>query len=74
MVIQYVDFIFAKDDLLEGVRLLEQLVNRTPIERFTDIDRAILNDCVKNLDAFGLDRLEYILLTLHIVYTGWPIK
>jgi hypothetical protein len=61
----------ARGDLSEGARLLGDLSEQLPPEKFDETCLTILHDCADKLKIFEARRLEYILLTLHTMEIGW---
>ncbi|MEM7348359.1 MAG: MFS transporter, partial [Chloroflexota bacterium] len=58
---------FAQEDLNEGAALLSQLVSYLIETDFDENNRELLQECVTCLDKFRENRVEYIILALHIL-------
>lgn len=62
---------FAKENLAHGVMSLAMLVCALPLDSFSPVHAAILNECADRLNEFGSARLEYALLALHTLYAAF---
>jgi HEAT repeat protein/MFS family permease len=61
----------ARDELTQGVRLLNQIIQLLPAENFDASNYLILQECARCLTEIGVWRLECILLALHTLEIGW---
>jgi MFS family permease len=62
---------FGHGDLAEGSALLAELTRRLPQDKLSEPGRQILLECERHLQTSGADRIEYILLSLHVMHEGW---
>ena len=60
----------GKDDLEGGVELLVRSLSRLPLDEFGDSHAALLRHCAARLEEFGTQRIEYVLLALHVLNSG----
>ncbi|MFO7540023.1 MAG: MFS transporter [Chloroflexota bacterium] len=58
---------FARQELAQGTEALQQLVTLLPSEGMEETAVLILNECRRQLQQHGQHRLDYILLTLHVL-------
>jgi MFS family permease len=64
---------FGRDDLAEGSALLAELIHILPQDKLAEPGKQILPECERHLLSSGADRIEYILLALHVMHEGWII-
>jgi MFS family permease len=62
---------FARADLSSAVLILSSAIRRLPSAHYDDASRAILQECAIRLDELGAERVEYLLLSLHVMTVGW---
>ena len=64
----------AHGDLTTGAAYLSQIIRWIPPSTLDECARTILDECAHAIDEFGAERIEYILLALHILEVGWDPK
>jgi HEAT repeat protein len=55
----------ARQQLERGVALLGCVIGLLPLEELDASCRVILQECAERIDEFGVQRIEYVILTLH---------
>jgi hypothetical protein len=61
----------ARGNMEQGVALVVRMIQLLPEDGFDEIGWTILQDCSASLTEYRSDRLEYLLLALHVMETGW---
>jgi MFS family permease len=61
----------ARGNLEQGVALVVRLIQSLPEDGFDENGWAILQDCSASLTEFKSERIEYLLLALHVMEIGW---
>jgi HEAT repeat protein len=61
---------FARQQLTLGVGLLIKTVDCLPLDQLDAASALILRECTRGLEDGGIQRMEYILLTLHTLSVG----
>ena len=62
---------FAHSDLAGGGVTLASAIRRLPASQYAATSYTILQECALRLDEYGDERLEYLLLSLHVLTVGW---
>ncbi|HRW09783.1 MAG TPA: HEAT repeat domain-containing protein, partial [Caldilineaceae bacterium] len=67
---------FARGQIGEGITALVAILHALPVDHFDETSRRILAQCALRLDEFHESHteethIEYLLLTLHVLDTGW---
>jgi MFS family permease len=62
--------VFAQSDLLQGMVHLQEMLTTLPKEGFDEVCSTILSDCHTQMDQYGAERLEYVVLALHTMKVG----
>ncbi|HXV98384.1 MAG TPA: hypothetical protein VEC93_08165, partial [Anaerolineae bacterium] len=63
---------FAHGDLPQGASQLKALLCQLPQTKFDSTLTCIINECAASLAEFGPTRLEFILLSLHVLNIALP--
>jgi len=63
--------ILGHGDVEDGSRSLGQLIREMPQEHFDATAQTILAECADRLEESGAEHLEYAILALHTLDTGW---
>jgi MFS family permease len=61
----------ARGHIEQGVALVVRIIQLLPADDFDETGWTILQDCSVSLTEYRSDRLEYLLLALHVMETGW---
>lgn len=61
----------ARHELEEGVAQLAGLLSRLPVERQAPHVAAILQEAAGRMQEFGVQRMEYPILALHVLTVAW---
>ncbi|MBN1977832.1 MAG: MFS transporter [Anaerolineae bacterium] len=61
----------AQQDMEQGAALLGSIARLLPTEDLSDACAEILQDCAGRLAEFGAERLEYVILALHVMQVGF---
>ncbi len=61
---------FIRENIREGSRLLSELLDKIPAERWNNNSRKITGEIIPSLVELGGTRPEYILLALHLLYVN----
>ncbi|MEM7344543.1 MAG: MFS transporter [Chloroflexota bacterium] len=62
---------FARDDVLAGLALLNQIVKQIPASQISEIASQILQTSLVQLEESNGERDEYLVLALHALTVGW---
>ncbi|MCS6844119.1 MAG: MFS transporter [Caldilineales bacterium] len=62
---------FARQEVAEGVAALAALAATLPLDALSPPARLVLEEAARRMEEFGVRRLEYTLLALHALHTGW---
>jgi MFS family permease len=63
--------ILAQQDMEQGAALIGSIACLLPTEDLSDAYAEILQDCAERLAEFGAERLEYVILALHVMQVGF---
>lgn len=61
---------WSLNEFAEGLRLYLNVIRDVPVEKLIEVERTIWHECFVRLTQFGTRRLEYLLLSLHILFTA----
>ncbi|MFC1996150.1 MFS transporter [Chloroflexota bacterium] len=61
---------FARGDLPLGVAQLQEIISVLPEDRFGVVCGAILDACQAQMERYGAERLDYVVLALHTIQMG----
>jgi HEAT repeat protein len=61
----------ARDELAQGVALFCKVIRLSPREELNASCVAILDDCAKQMEELGAERLEYVILALYTMHVGF---
>ncbi len=61
---------FAKGELPQGVAQLQEIITLLPKDRFGEICGIILEACHAQMNQYGAERLDYVVLALHTIQMG----
>jgi HEAT repeats len=61
---------FARNDIEQGITLLNRLITILPSDLYTSQAQTILLDCSKRMDEFKASHSEYLILALHALGIG----
>ena len=64
--------VFARDNFVEGSRLLAQVIALMPVDSYPAHMSLILRECAAQLEAQNGEREEYLLLALHVLDAAAP--
>jgi hypothetical protein len=62
---------FAREDLSAAMAQLGMILSSFPSGIYTPVAQSILTECAYGLQTYGVERLEYLMLALHILHSGW---
>ena len=65
---------FAHEDLGPGIEILQEIIGMIPRDRIGETAGQVLDGCARGLARFGLDRPEYVFLTLQALNEEWRSK
>ncbi len=61
----------ARHEMEAGVAQLAELLGRLPLERQAPHVAAILQEAASRMQEFGVQRMEYPILALHVLTVAW---
>jgi HEAT repeat protein len=62
---------FARENLDEGIEQLVGMIRALPSSAyFTEMAETLLSHCANALEVCGAARIEYLILTLHVLHSG----
>ena len=61
---------FARNNIEQGITLLNRLITIMPTELYTPQAQTILIECSKRLDEFKMAHTEYLIMALHALGIG----
>jgi MFS family permease len=61
----------AQQDMEQGAALIGSIACLLPTEALSDACAEILQNCTERLAEFGAERLEYVILALHVMQVGF---
>ncbi|MEP6985170.1 MAG: hypothetical protein ABI970_06220 [Chloroflexota bacterium] len=61
---------FARNNIEQGIALLNRVITMLPFDIYTPEARTILLECSKRMDEFKTSHYEYLIMALHALGVG----
>ncbi len=62
---------FASGDLDHGIKELVHVLSLMPQESLDEAPRLVIDECLRALQQYGQERVEYLILALHLLNVHW---
>jgi hypothetical protein len=62
---------FASGNIDQGITHLVKVLEALPTDDLEESTRLVLDECINSLNEYGQDRIEYLILALHILNVQW---